>query len=49
MIGIIAASETELVPIKERVHILESVKSGMLVFHKAQYKEHELVLVYSGV
>lgn len=49
MIGIIAASDTELAPVLEKIEIESSQNMAMLTYVKGKYHGLDVVCVYSGV
>ena len=48
-IGILCASDTELLPFLENIRPLQTVKKAMLEFHIGQIGDIQTIMVYSGV
>ncbi|WP_270561394.1 5'-methylthioadenosine/S-adenosylhomocysteine nucleosidase [Bacteroides cellulosilyticus] len=48
-IGILCASDTELLPFLENIRPLQTIKKAMLKFHLGQIGNIQTIMVYSGV
>lgn len=48
-IGILCASDTELMPFLKSIHPLRTVKKAMLEFHIGRVGKINVIMVYSGV